>query len=385
MISKNNRNDNVVIVTHKYVTHPDDELVYYLNGEKYKNVMHVCHSFSDAPDRRSYYVWYKNGKKYKEKKSLDLMGFPSPVIYLKEVLFTIKWILESGIKWDTYIGMDGLCVSFGNLLRFLKRVNRTIYWAIDFVPSDRFSSGLVNKIYHAVNTHGYKNSDEMWDLSPRMAEAREKFLNIKRSDYKKLKVVQYGMWANRIKKYTYNDCEKHTLVYMGHLVEKQGVQLVLKAIPGIIEKIPTFRFKIIGDGSYKNELIKLAKKIKVYDYCEFMGRIPEHRIVENEIAKSALAIAPYIKLLDKWTYYADPGKVKTYLACGVPVLLTNIPWNAKDIEKSKCGRIITEEQKDIISSILLLMDEKINQQYRDNAIMFSKSFNYQDMFAKLIL
>lgn len=373
---------NVIIVAHKFLTQPDDDLVIFLNSKKYDNVLYIRHSFSDASDRCSYFTWYKKGEVYREYRTKDYKGISEPLIYAKEFYFTWKWIWQSKISWDYYIGMDGLCVLFGNILRFFKRVKKTVYWAIDFVP-ERFNNKIKNKIYHFVNIQGYKTADEMWDLGSRMAGAREKFLGIKKSDYRFYRVVPYGKWVDEIKKYSYKECEKNTLVFMGHLLEKQGVQLVIKAIPRIIKKILGFKFKIIGDGQYKEELIKLAKDLDVLDYCSFMGKIEDIKELENEIAKSCLAIAPYIKKLDTWTHYTDPGKVKTYLACGVPLLLTSIPWNAKEIEKNKCGIIISENEDDIITKILELMDKNKNQIFRDNAIKYSKAFDYKNIFSNL--
>lgn len=65
---------------------------------------------------------------------------------------------------------------------------------------------------------------------------------------------------------------------------------------------------------------------------EFTSRLDNYSILLEMIAKSCVAIAPYVKKLDTWTYYGDPGKVKTYLSCGAPVILTKLPWNASEIE-----------------------------------------------------
>ncbi len=375
---------NVVVVSHKFVTQPDDDLVIFLNSKKYSNVLHIRHSFFDAPDRCSYYTWYKEGGVYREERTRDFKGLPEPVIYLKEFFFTLRWLLGSKIVWDTYVGMDGLCVFFGLTVRLLGRVKKTIFWAIDFVPQDRFESGWKNKIYHFINVLGYKNADEMWDLSPRMVEAREKFLGIKKSDYRKQKIVPYGVWVDRVKKYSYEECDKNTLVFMGHLLPKQGVQLVIRAIPEIVKKMPDFRFKIIGGGSYRLELERLAKELNVEKYCHFLGKIKSDEELEKEIAKSCLAIAPYVKNLDTWTYYADPGKVKKYLACGVPVLLTNIPWNAREIENRRCGLIIGEDVKGVITGVITLMGSERNQEYRLRAREYARQFDYANIFRDVL-
>ncbi len=317
-----------------------------------------------------------------EKAQKDYSFLPEPLIYCKESFFTLWWVARAGVVWDTYVGMDGLVVFFGLLLRFFGRVKRLVFWAIDFVPEKRFNSRMKNKIYHSINTMGYKRADEMWDLSPRMAEAREKFLGIQAKDYRSNKVVPYGVWLNRIKFYSYEECEKDTLVFMGHLLEKQGVQLVIEAIPELIKKNPRFHFKIIGDGSYKENLVELATNKGVLKYCDFRGKIDDIVELEQEVAKSAVAIAPYIKRLDTWTYYADPGKVKTYLAAGVPVLLTDVPWNAHDIEEKGCGKII-DLDRDFSEQIIEMMSN--NEGYRQRAREYAKAFDYGMIFNSLVL
>ncbi len=279
--------------------------------------------------------------------------------------------------------MDGLCANFGFLLRFFGRVKKVIYWAVDFVPEKRFESGWKNAIYHKINTNGYKKCDEMWDLSPRMKNAREKYLGVKSADYKKIKIVPFGMWTDRIKSIPYEKSQKDTIVFMGHLLPKQGVQLIIDALPYIKEQNSKVKLKIIGTGSYENDLKEKVKKMGLEKECVFLGRIQKMEDMEEEIAKSAIAVAPYIKSLDTWSYYADPGKVKTYLACGVPVLLTDIPWNAKDIEKAEAGVIITEDPRDIAVKILYLLDTKTNEKYRKNAHDFAKQFNYTRIFSGL--
>lgn len=376
---------NAVVVSHKFLTQPDDDLVIFLNSKKLENVLHVRHSFSDAPNRSSYYTWYKRGKIFKESRTRDYKGLPEPIIYLKELFFTLKWLVGSRVVFGVFVGMDGWCVLFGLLLRFMGRVKKVIYWAMDFVPEDRFESEWKNKIYHRVNISGYKNADEMWDEVPRVVESREKFLGIKKNDYRKLRIVPYGVWVDRIKKYSYEECEKNTLVFMGHLLEKQGVQLVLEAIPKIVKKIPNFQFKIIGTGHYEGELKNLAKKLNVEKYCRFTGKIEDDRELEEKIAQCCLSIAPYIKGLDTWTSYGGSGKVTKYLACGVPILLTGIAWNAKKIEDERCGMIIKEDIDDIVEKIITLMDPRTNPAYRNNALKYAQNFNYANIFGGLNL
>lgn len=376
--------ENIVVVAHKFLTQPDDDFVIYLNIKKYPNVLHICHSFNETSDRCSYFTWYKNGEVYKKERTKDFVKWPEPFLYIKEMFFTLKWVFESGEIWHMYIGMDGLTALFGEILKTFGKVKKTIYWVIDFVPTSRFDSNLKNWGYRKINTSSYKRVDEVWDLSPRMSQAREKCWGLRESDYKSRKVVPYGVWLDRIRRYTYDECEKNTLVFMGLLLPKQGVQLVIKAIPEIIQHIPDFNFIIIGGGAYRAELEKLAKNLNVLNHCDFKGKIESDETLEGIIAKSCVAIAPYIKELDTWTYYADPGKIKKYLACGVPVLLTDVPWNASEIQENGCGKIILADSKEIANSVVefITMDSQI---YRDSALKYAQKFDYPYIFDSLIL
>jgi glycosyltransferase involved in cell wall biosynthesis len=373
----------IAVVSHKFLTQPDDDLVLFLREKKYPNVLHIRHSFADAPDRSSYFTWYRNGEIFREARTKDYKRWPELMVYAKELFFTIKWIWSSGLIWDAYVGMDGLCVLFGNILRFFRKVKKTIFWAIDFVPEKRFNSPIKNAIYHRINVAGYGKSDEVWDLSPRMAEAREKFLGVKLGDYKKRLVVPYGVWTERIRKYGYDECGQQTIVFMGHLLEKQGVQVIIEALPELVKKMPGLRFKIIGSGPFKQTLVNLAERLGVLSRCDFLGKIDDIQKLENEVAKSCVAVAPYVRKLDTWTYYADPGKVKTYLACGVPVIMTDIPWNASDIVSKKCGSIISEDKNDIIMKLSELMQPDRNREYRKNAVAYAAHFDCAAIFGQL--
>ena len=371
---------SIVIVAHKYLPQPDDELVAYLNAQRRHEVLHICHSFPDAPDRRSYYRYYERGAMVREARTRDYRAWPEPLVYLKEMFFTLKWSVQVGPRWERYIGMDGLCTAFGNLLRAFGFVRSTVFWAIDFVPRNRFAGKLKNAIYAAVNRHGNTRSDEMWDLSPRMAEARAEHAGIARDAYRSHKVVPYGLWIERIRHYSFEQCDRHAVVFMGHLLEKQGVQLAIRALPRIAEAIPDVELRIIGGGPYREPLERLVRELGVERYCRFLGQVAALEEVEEHIARSALAVAPYIRALDTWTAYADPGKIKTYLACGVPVLLTDVPWNAREIERLGCGKVIGEDVGEIADAVVRHLDPALNQRMRESARRYARQFDYRAIF-----
>jgi glycosyltransferase involved in cell wall biosynthesis len=377
-------NQNIMVVAHKLLHQPDDDLVEYLNRQGVKNVVHVTHAFSEAPDRISRLRWYQRGTLVADRQGKDCRAWSEPAVYAKEMCATVRGLCRPPGHWDWYIGMDGLCVLFGLVGRGLGRVDRVAYWAVDFVPRGRFGSQQWKEaIYHRVNLWGYRHADEMWDLGPRMAEARAAEFGVKLSDYRCHRVVPYGLWLDRIQYCSVAETEPDTLVFMGHLLEKQGVQLVLAALPELLKKVPGLIFKIIGDGHYRPELERLSQDLGVADHVRFLGKIEKNADLEREISRSMVAVAPYIRSLDIWTVYADPGKIKTYLACGVPVVLTDVPWNASAIQEAECGTVVREDSREIADAVLALLQRERNALYRANAVRFAKSFDWAAIFGAL--
>jgi glycosyltransferase involved in cell wall biosynthesis len=95
----------------------------------------------------------------------------------------------------------------------------------------------------------------------------------------------------------------------------------------------------------------------------------------------ACAVAPYDEKTDTWTRYADPGKIKNYLASGLPVILTNVPYNAQEIQRRKCGIVIKYDFGELTKAIVtLLTNESMLSEYRNNAFKYSKQFDWNNIF-----
>lgn len=182
--------------------------------------------------------------------------------HIRDILSVIFQISRKKIKYDYYVGAGTLDCLAGLLLKKIGRVNNVIFYSIDFVPI-RFRNKALNFIFHQIEIFCIKNSDKVWNVSPRIAEGRKKFLHISEKKYMQ-DIVPIGIWNDKIKKRPLSRVKKHQVLFMGHLLEKQGVQVVLDALPVVIKKIIDLRFIIVGGGEYKNEL---EVKVKDLGFC----------------------------------------------------------------------------------------------------------------------
>jgi len=372
------------IVTHRFVISPGDEMLPYLR-ERHASVMYIMHSFADKKDRISSYVISEPNSPESRGQSSDYKRFPEPIVLMKNSFFNLFWVLRSKRKWDVYIGLDGLSSFSGLILRALGRVREVVYWSTDFVPNKRFNSGVMNTIYREVNKFCLKKCDHAWNLSPRMSEGRAKLLGWTSKKFSKQIVVPMGVWSEKRGLVPLEKVERHRLVFLGHLLEKQGVQLVLKAIPKIVEKIPDFHFLVIGTGHYEGVLKQMVSDLGIEKYVTFTGLIENHLEVDRLMSRCALAAAPYDITKDTWTYWADPGKFKSYFAASLPIILTPVSFNAKEIEQRRCGIIINYNDDEFAQAVCTLMlNEDLLREYRFNAYEYSRNFDWARIFGYAI-
>jgi len=368
------------IITHHLFTGAGQDLYRFLKKNNTKYVLLVQHSFSSAPDRKTTFTKFYSNKEIIAE-CLDYSFLPDTIVYIKDFLYSFFGVLFNKNKFDLIIGCGGFNAFCALLLKWLGKCKKVVFYTIDYAPK-RFNNIILNKIYHSIDKICVRHCDQTWNLSPRMTEGREKNNNMPIEKYDKQKIVPIGIWLEDLpqinKKY-----EKKTLVFVGHLLEKQGVQLVLKAIPEVIKKIKDFNFIIIGNGEYERELKKLVKELNINEYVEFKGAIHDSKRLNQILGKSHIAVAMYSGEKDTFTYYADSTKLKTYLSMGLPCLLTNVPHNAKEIEQYKCGKIIKYDTESIRRAIIELMEnEKILKEYSVNSIEYIKQFDWNEIFIR---
>jgi len=112
---------------------------------------------------------------------------------------------------------------------------------------------------------------------------------------------------------------KYLGVYLGVMGAQDGVDYLLRAIDHVVH---TFNyhdchFALIGSGDMYPDLVKLAHQLKLDDFVEFTGRIPDADLLRYfSTADIALAPDPLNPLNDVSTM----NKIIEYMAVGLPIV-----------------------------------------------------------------
>lgn len=371
--------ESVIIVSHTMLYGAIHALRDFLLKKNINRLLFISLPFYDQRIASS--TSYKKGILDSET-SVKRLNF-GIIDYLIDALQVILWVYKEKGKFSLFIGVNPINCVIGLFFRKIGKTKKVIFYAIDFTPK-RFENFLLNYLYHRLEIYCVVHSDEIWNVSPRIAQGREKFLNLSERKYRQ-RTVPIGVWNETIKKIPFDKIKKHQLVFLGHLLRKQGVQVVLEAIPFIVQEIPDFKFIILGGGEYQANLQNLSNKLKIEKYVELRGWVKDRKEIDLLLGESAAAVAVYMPEKDNlsnFTYYADPTKIKDYLANGLPVILTDVSYNAHELEARKCG-IVVEYRKEKVSQavINLLKDQEKLKTYRQNAFSYAQGFDWGSIFS----
>jgi len=92
---------------------------------------------------------------------------------------------------------------------------------------------------------------------------------------------------------TVKDRKHFRLIVSSTLMERYGVQTIIKAIPLLLPRIPELRVDVTGMGEYQPELEKLARNIGVTEYINFLGLIPYEELI-SKMAQAHIGVAPML-------------------------------------------------------------------------------------------
>lgn len=377
---------SIAIVAHRY--HPggiDDHFVRFLNSFPTGHVLQIYHPFSYAHPIESRSIEYKDGQKIKDETAPHFRG-PDLLFYFKDVIFTLIFVFRSKIYFDLFVGMDNLNAIAGYFLKILGRVKYVVFYTIDYVPQ-RFKNQFLNRLYHRIDRFCCSFCDEVWNLSPAMEVARrENGFNPRKPALQR--VVPLGPQVDKILPPPIEKINRHTIVFLGHLIKKSGLELIIQTLPEIRKTIPDIKLLVIGDGPQIENYKKLAQNLGVKDAVEFKGFVSSNSEIGKMISYCSIGIAPYMPEINgekSYSYFSDPGKPKVYMACGLPVVIVRVPLIADEIEKAQAGYAISYDKKQMANAVLnLLNNDSLYQRYRNNAYRLGGTFDWGEIFSRAL-
>jgi glycosyltransferase involved in cell wall biosynthesis len=147
-----------------------------------------------------------------------------------------------------------------------------------------------------------------------------------------------------------------TLYYAGGINFHRGLQNVILAMHKAKKK--NLRFWILGDGSYRKELVALVEHLDLKGQVIFYGFQPFVKVMEM-LSQADFALIPHLK-----TGHTDstiPHKLFQYMYAGKPVIASNCLPIQRILDETGAGLVYPADNIDHLASILCDLDKiKVN-------------------------
>jgi glycosyltransferase involved in cell wall biosynthesis len=143
-------------------------------------------------------------------------------------------------------------------------------------------------------------------------------------------------------------------IYVGSMIKRKGVDLVIDALADINSKQKIYQLDIYGPGSFKWLPRHEAHGVT------FKGILPQDQ-VQKTIAKYDLLILP--SRHDGWGVVVNEALLQ-----GVPVLVSDEAGASCLVKAMQAGMLfISGDKNDLKSKLLIFNDRKLLQEFRSNA------------------
>lgn len=142
---------------------------------------------------------------------------------------------------------------------------------------------------------------------------------------------------------TDGDCHGLTLVYVGQLIERKGVDILLRALEQV--RRAGWRLQVVGHGEASGALLRLARKLRLEQHVDFLG-VRSNPEVRQILAQSDALILP--SRFDGWG-----AVVNEALMSGVPVICSDQCGAADLIESSHHGEVVKAGSVESLAAALV--------------------------------
>lgn len=165
-----------------------------------------------------------------------------------------------------------------------------------------------------------------------------------------------------------------------------NIDVIIKAIPYVTERIKNTKFVFVGDGPLRKDLEKLAENLNIWEYVRFVGRV-DH----SEIPLYYQSADIYVQMpsSDGLAY-----SLLEAMACGLPVLSAPVGANTKNIQGARNGFLVeVGDYIELANCILhLIMEaEKIKEFGKRSLEFIQKTHDkkrqiarYKEMYRKVL-
>lgn len=145
--------------------------------------------------------------------------------------------------------------------------------------------------------------------------------------------------------------DPHKIVFLGRLVEKKGVDVLIRAMVKVADQVSGVRLDVIGGGSDLGTYRSLAESLGVSEMVSFLGALPNHE-VPGHFQRAGLAVMPFRVAQDGDQEGLGLTMVEA-IGCGCTVIASDLPAVRDVIEDGKTGFLVPPDNPQALAEKII--------------------------------
>lgn len=245
-------------------------------------------------------------------------------------------------KYDLFVGVESLLAMGGGMLKKMGRVRESVYYISDWSPW-KFHNKALNAVYLKMDWLACKWSDFIWNFTYTIGQARREILHFDMDRAGRELWVPFGFIPDGVTIPEDGKIDRRKLVFCGGLCRENGVELIIEALPRIIEAAPGVVVEILGDGPDAAALKARAEALGLSDSIVWRGYVMAREEILRSYLTASASLAPYMPFKENVKRYGDVIKIRESIGCGLPVVTTDVPPSHAEVLEKGLGEVIPYE------------------------------------------
>ncbi|WP_287585363.1 glycosyltransferase family 4 protein [Candidatus Borrarchaeum sp.] len=320
---------------------------------------------------------------YERRNGIEIFRFdPLLVLFKNPISLKILSKLETIKKYDVVHAHDehGFLTNLTAFIRKICRIPLVVTCHGDLVPETFFENIIITTYEKTLLSFTFKNADSIIALSNAHKISLQRF-NV---SAKKISVIPNAVISPNldtikgskfIKKHRLQG--KKIILFVGQLLQRKGIQYLLKAMRNIKKHDLNSILIIIGKGPFQSELENISKKLGIEKYVRFFGFVTKDELLEAYAAATVFVLPSLAEGL--------PTVILEAMAFSKPVVATKIKSYPKSFDKV-LKFAPTKDFEALASEIIsILKDQSLAHKLgRLGASLVEKEFSWPSVTTKTI-
>lgn len=184
-----------------------------------------------------------------------------------------------------------------------------------------------------------------------------------------IKTIYAGIDIDKINSIAPAKLNRKYIIVARRLVHDKGIDILIDAFASVLKHEPDLYLYIVGDGDEKENLQNQVRRLSIENQVIFTGGIPLEKLIAY-LKGAIIHVCP--------SRIEGGGIVNIEAsACGCVPIGSNVDGIPEYIHDNKTGLLFeTENAKDLADKIILLLkNNKIRSQLKENGYLFAKKFD----------